>query len=173
MRLYFLRHGLTNKNINHIYNGQDDEDINEEGVEQAKKAAKTLNEIKFDKIYCSPLKRAKHTCEIVNRNNQEVIYDDRLKERTLGRYDGTDIGNSDYKVDKHYDYYYDHKKDDVENLPVLFKRVHEFLEEIIDQNSDDSTILIVSHGGIMRAVNFYFEELPEDRRCFNILCKEL
>ena len=71
--------------------GQVDEDINEEGIEQAKAARETVKNMNFDVIYCSPLLRAKHTCEIVNCNNVPVIYDDRLKERTLGELDGKDL----------------------------------------------------------------------------------
>ncbi len=162
MRLVFIRHGQTPSNILIRYNGQMDEDINETGIKQAEELAKTLEDVKFDKIYASPLLRAKHTCQIVNKNNQKVIYDDRLKERTLGKLDGTDIGKSDYNVAMHLNYYYDHKKEDIENLKDFFARVHSFIDDVIEENGKDDTILIATHGGVMRAAYFYFEELPED-----------
>lgn len=162
MRLVFVRHGLTPANKTRMYNGQIDEDINEEGINQAKEAAKTLKDVHFDKIYCSPLIRTKHTCQIINEKGQEVIYDDRLKERTLGEFDGKDLSKTSYNVKMHNNYYYNHEGKGVENLKDLFKRVHEFIDDVVNENDDDSTILIVTHGGVIRAVNFYFEEIPED-----------
>ena len=162
MRLVVLRHGQTDLNKNFIYNGQTEEDINEEGVQQAKEAAETLRKSHFDKIYCSPLKRTRHTCEIVNWQKQEVIYDDRIKERTLGEYDGKTLKDTKYDFSKHYDYYYKQTGDGVENLPDLFKRVHSFLDDVISSNNKDDTILIVTHGGVMRAIYYYFEEMPEN-----------
>ena len=46
-------------------------------------------------------------------------------------------------------------------MPTLFKRVHEFLDEIIKKDKDKN-ILIVAHGGILRAIYFYFNEIPQD-----------
>ena len=162
MKIYTIRHGYTNMNKKHLYNGQIDEDINEEGIKGAEEAREQLKDMKFDAIYCSPMMRAKHTCEIININKFPVIYDDRLKERTLGKLDGTDIGKSDYNVAMHLNYYYDHKKEDIENLKDFFARVHSFIDDVIEENGKDDTILIATHGGVMRAAYFYFEELQED-----------
>jgi len=162
MRLVVLRHGQTDYNKNFLYNGQSEEDINEEGIKQAKEAEKTLKECHFDKIYCSPLKRTRHTCEIVNSKNQEVIYDDRLKERTLGEFDGKNLQQTSYVFSKHNHYYFKQVGKGLENLPELFQRVHNFLDDVISSNNKDDTILIVTHGGVMRAIYFYFEEMPED-----------
>lgn len=162
MRLVVLRHGQTDLNKKLLYNGQTEEDINEEGIKQAKEAAEKLVDSHFDKIYCSPLKRTRHTCDIINSKKQEVIYDDRLKERTLGEYDGKDLSKTNYDLSKHCDYYFKQVGEGVENLPDLFKRVHSFLDDVITSNDKDDTILIVTHGGVMRAIYFYFEEMPKD-----------
>ncbi len=91
MKIYTIRHGYTNMNKQHLYNGQIDEDINEYGIKGAEEAREQLKDIKFDIIYCSPMIRAKHTCEIININKVPVIFDDRLKERTLGKLDGKNL----------------------------------------------------------------------------------
>ena len=103
MNIYAMRHGFTRMNKEKLYNGQVDEDINEEGIEQAKAARETVKNMNFDVIYCSPLLRAKHTCEIVNCNNVPVIYDDRLKERTLGKLDGKDLPKEGLSMEDFYD----------------------------------------------------------------------
>ncbi len=162
MRFVVLRHGQTDMNKNFLYNGQTEEDINEEGIKQAEEAAKVLSENEFDKIYCSPLKRTKHTCEIVNLKKQNVIYDDRLKERTLGEYDGKRLKETKYNFDMHNHYYYKQIGKGLENMPELFKRVHDFLDDVISSSDINDNILIVTHGGVMRAIYFYFEEIPKD-----------
>ena len=93
MKLYVMRHGFTKMNKEQLYNGLVDEDLIEEGMEDAIKAQQKIKDLKLDVIYCSPLLRAKHTCDIININNIPVIYEDRLKERTLGTLDGKDFRN--------------------------------------------------------------------------------
>ena len=48
------------------------------------RAQDNIKNMNLDVIYCSPLIRAKHTCEIINVNKVPVIYDDRLMERIGG-----------------------------------------------------------------------------------------
>ena len=83
MKLYVIRHGLTKCNIEKRYNGKLDEDINETGILQAKKAQEIIKNIDIDLIICSPLLRTRHTCNIININ--DVIYKYNLNP-TLGIY---------------------------------------------------------------------------------------
>ena len=160
MKIYTIRHGCTNMNKQHLYNGQIDEDINEEGIKGAKEAREKLKDKKFDVIYCSPMIRAKHTCEIININNAPVIYDDRLKERTLGIYDGKNLKEEGIPETAFYDYFYKNNTENFEELPALFKRVHSLLDEI--KQKEYNNVLIVAHGGILRAIHYYFNKIPKN-----------
>lgn len=40
--------------------------------------------MEYDFVICSPLERAKRTCELVNVNGKDVIYDERIMERDCG-----------------------------------------------------------------------------------------
>ena len=160
MKIYTIRHGYTNMNKKHLYNGQIDEDINEEGIKGAEEAREQLKDMKFDAIYCSPMMRAKHTCEIININNFPVIYDDRLKERTLGIYDGKNLKEEGIPEAAFYDYFYKNNTENFEELPSLFKRVHPLLDEI--KQKEYNNVLIVAHGGILRAIHYYFNEIPKN-----------
>ena len=91
MKLFVMRHGSTRMNKERLYSGQIDEDLIEDGIEDAMRAQDNIKNMNLDVIYCSPLIRAKHTCEIINVNKVPVIYDDRLKERTLGTLDGNNL----------------------------------------------------------------------------------
>lgn len=165
MKIYIVRHGQTKCNKENKYNCRLDEDINEMGIEQAKQVREKVKKLNIDLIICSPMKRTKHTCEIINVNNIPVIYDDRLIERDGGVLTNTIL--DEYYFKEYYNYYSDNIVDGLETLPDLFKRTHSFLDEI-KEKYHDKNILIVTHGAVARAMQFYFEELPEDGMLLNV-----
>ena len=64
--------------------------LNERGKQQAHETKLNLKNINFDIIICSPLIRAKQTAEIINSDrNLTIIFDDRLRERNYGEFEGT------------------------------------------------------------------------------------
>lgn len=159
MKLYVIRHGLTKCNVEKKYNGRYDEDIIEEGINQAIKTSQIVKKLDIDLIICSPMKRTKHTMELVNENNIDVIYDDRLMERDNGKLTLTKI--DEYYDNEYYNYYSTKPIEGLETLPQLFNRVHSFLDEI-KSKYNDKNILLVTHGAVARAIQFYFEKIPED-----------
>ena len=50
MKIYVLRHGQTKLNLEKKFNGKFDEDINEEGIRQAEKAAETVKNLDIECI---------------------------------------------------------------------------------------------------------------------------
>ena len=164
MNLYVIRHGLTKCNVEEKYNGRYDEDIIEEGIQQAIKASHIVKDLDIDLIICSPMKRTKHTMELVNVNNIEVIYDDRLMERETGKLTLTTI--DEYYDNEYYNYYSTKPVEGLETLPKLFTRVHSFLDEIKLKYSNKN-ILLVTHGAVARAIQFYFEQMPKDGMLLN------
>lgn len=160
MNLYVIRHGLTDCNVEHIYNGRYDEDINEIGIAQAKEASKKVEKLKLDLIICSPLKRTKHTAELINVNKVPIIYDDRILEREVGKLT-LKSSKTKFHDTEFYNYYSTEYIEGLETLPELFKRVHSFLDEIKEKYKGKN-ILLVTHGGVTRAIQFYFEKMPED-----------
>jgi len=65
-KILIIRHGETAWNRNKIFRGTYDIPLNMNGKEQARIAAKSLEGIKIDAAYTSPLSRAKETAEIVS-----------------------------------------------------------------------------------------------------------
>ena len=65
MKLYIIRHGETAWNVEGRLQGQSDTELNENGVRLAKVTAEGLKNIPFDLGISSPLRRAKHTAELV------------------------------------------------------------------------------------------------------------
>ena len=102
--------------------------------------------------------RTKHTCEIVNVNNIPVIYDERIMERDGGVLTNTII--DDYYITGYYNYYSTNIPEGLETLPELFNRIHAFIDDIKEKYSDKN-ILLVTHGGTIRAINGYFNGINE------------
>ncbi len=63
--IILARHGETEWNINEVFRGRIDIELNETGIKQAELLAEHLSERKIDAIYSSPLKRALKTAEII------------------------------------------------------------------------------------------------------------
>ena len=158
--LYFVRHGQTDYNLNKLLAGSTNIKLNHEGIKQAKETALKTRNIKIDKIYCSPLIRAKQTCEEINKyHNVEVLVEEKLIERNFGKYEGKPYSSID--GEKCWNYYDDTYLDEIESLEEVFSRVHSFLEKIKEEIKSKN-ILIVAHNDIGRAIYCYFNGLPKD-----------
>lgn len=88
MKLYIIRHGETAWNVEGRLQGQSDTELNENGVRLAKVTAEGLKNIPFDLGISSPLRRAKHTAELVLAGrNVPLTTDDRLMELSFGSWE--------------------------------------------------------------------------------------
>lgn len=161
MSLYFIRHGQTKLNVQHKFNGGIDEELSETGVMQATKAAEGFKDVNIDVIYCSPLKRTRHTLKCLNLpSNVPVIYDERLVERKEGALAGTEI-DDEILHNVYLNRFTDVRIDGLETVDEVFNRVHQVIDEIKEKHQDKN-VLIVAHGFVGRAVYFYFNAPPEN-----------
>ena len=88
MKIYYVRHGQTDLNLaKKMQGGGTEKELNETGVSQAYNTKKELENVKYDLVICSPMKRAKQTAEIINEGRDiPIITDERIRERKLGDY---------------------------------------------------------------------------------------
>lgn len=160
MRLFVIRHGQTNWNLEGKMQGSTNIPLNETGIKQAEGARKTVNNLDIDLIICSTLDRAKQTAEIVNKDtNAPIIYDERIMERNYGEFEGESSKGINFRE---YLNYYDNKEiKGGETIQEFCKRVFGFLEEI-EQRYKNKTILLSTHGCVSRAIECYYNGIPED-----------
>ena len=151
MKIYIVRHGQVPHNALKQYNTTD-EDLTDFGIKQAEELRDKIKDMKFDIIICSPLKRAKHTADIININNQKIIYDDRIKERSCGNLSGKllEVTNRE----EYWNYYATIQYGTRENIKEFFNRVYNFLDEL--KTKDYKNVLIVAHSGVSKAFSGYF-----------------
>ena len=56
MKIFLVRHGETQANVNKLFNGRNEKDLNAKGVSQAEKLSSQIKNIPIDLIISSPLK---------------------------------------------------------------------------------------------------------------------
>ena len=87
MIVYFIRHGETDFNKRCLIQGMSDIPLNDKGVQQAGVAANWFKaqNITFDKVFSSPLVRARKTAAIVSGRTFEAVQPDaRIREMDFG-----------------------------------------------------------------------------------------
>ena len=161
--IYFVRHGQTADNLNNIYTGQKDVPLNENGIAQAKETAKMLKDVKFDVCFCSPLVRARQTCEEILKSHPglKVNFDDRLKERDYGKLVGLSVGSIKFNRWKVGDDDGMNKQYQIEEIMSVYNRVADFYDEVLPKYKGKN-VLVVAHSGIGRIGSAYFNGMPEN-----------
>lgn len=153
MELYVIRHGETNMGKNRII-ATENEPLNNNGIQQAINVGKELNKLDIDLIYCSPIERAKHTLKLLNLDkNIPIIIENRLKERDMGIYEEVSFNDLDWK--KFWGYNSDLEYYGLESMKSVYERISNFLDELKIKEYNKN-ILIVAHGGVLRAIQWYF-----------------
>ena len=156
---YFVRHGQTVWNVQNKICGRTDIDLTEKGLEQAKALAHEAADKNLHLILSSPLKRAVKTAKIVSDTCKiSVITDERLIEQNYGLYEGVDGKNEDYLTMKRN---FAYKYPEGESTMQVVCRIYGFLDEMKSKYKDKN-ILIVSHGGVCRIINTYFNDMTND-----------
>lgn len=154
MKLYFVRHGQTDENLNMSGNPKDDVPLNQLGIQQAKDLAVELKNVKLDAIISSPLSRAKQTAEILNENYRLPIkLDTAWRERDLESYLTLDVWHDAFDFDKNI------QLKNSESLAAFFERVYAALDNL-KQDYKDKTVLVVSHGGVQNCLYAYANKSP-------------
>ena len=85
--VYLVRHGETTWSITGQHTGRTDLALTPRGEEEARALASRLNDLVFDHVLTSPLKRAQRTCELAGYAGVAALDPD-LVEWDYGQYEG-------------------------------------------------------------------------------------
>ena len=153
-KILLVRHGYSEYNHVKKFTGHLDISLTPLGVKQAEITAQYLLErYKIDGIYSSDLSRAVHTAKpVAEALGLSIVTDKRLRELNLG--DWTDMYIADVK-EKYPVEYEAYRKGarclGGESLDELKDRALAAVYEIAQAN-EGKTVLIVAHGGTIRAI---------------------
>ena len=155
MKIYLIRHGLTPLNKAKKVNGEVDESLAPEGIEQAKEIVPHIPKT-VTHIYSSPLLRARQTAEIIsNALHISVTIADELTEIKMGTLAGKsweEMENGTELKNKHRTVQFDYRPYGGESLDDVKERVLSFFNEINEKHTDQE-VLLITHGGMIRLIN--------------------
>lgn len=159
--IWFVRHAQSEYNKKKLFTGWHDPNLTQHGIHIAHELKEELYGIKFDKVFSSPLKRAFSTAQILI-DDQEIVIDDRLKERSYG--DWSAKSKEEVKSLVGEESYYSARRGwetsppNGESLKDVSLRVKSFIDEL----PNTGNILVVSHGNTIRAISVLFGVNTQD-----------
>lgn len=186
IRILLIRHGETEWNRIHRFQGRIDVPLNQKGIDQAQALARTLKNERLVAIYSSPLKRAMETARSVKsfHPSTPLFEEAGMIEMDLGEFDGME-------VQRWAEHFPDFRKRWLEapaalkmpggeSLQEVQNRVVDTLERITQNYSPESTLLISSHNFVNLTILCHafgksldrFREFRQGNAALNVLYKE-
>jgi probable phosphoglycerate mutase len=158
--ILLARHGETDWNLERRVQGHSDRPLNATGWQQAHALADELAREQLDAVYSSDLIRAYETARAVaDRHGLAVTAIPDLREKDFGTWEGL----TDIEIDQRFpDARAQNVWGDGETTLELKERVVGALQRIADTHPG-GRVLVVSHGGPLRAVLRHCEVEREDR----------
>ena len=159
VRIYIVRHGESEANVNCVMAGHANYPLTDKGREQAKLTAKALLNVKFDGIFSSDLIRAVETAaahaELRGLNAASVVQNQGLRELFVGDWERVSFADLEAKYGEFYTVTWKRGFGSFtppggESVPHMAERVCSTIAEIARATEGD-TILVASHGGAIRA----------------------
>lgn len=154
-RLILVRHGETVWNVEGKYQGQADSPLTPLGIEQSRALAARAERVEFTALASSDLGRAVQTARIIaDRTGHSVQLDSRLRERSLGIFQGLTRAVVQQKFPDEYDSFKRAGPDYVvpkgESVLQSTDRMVACLNELAARHAGRQ-VLVVTHGGVLGA----------------------
>mgnify|MGYP001166324474 FL=1 len=164
MELHLIRHGQTNWNEERRAQGQSDSKLTKIGKEQAIALGEKIEQIKFDKIFCSSSLRTRQTAELVFPKTEcNIEYLDSLREIFLGPWEGKLYKDIEVENPQSHNHFWKEphlfKLTGAENFYQLQKRAIKVVESIVEK-FESKKVVIVSHGALIKTLLCFAERKP-------------
>lgn len=171
-KLVLVRHCLSDYNAKGLWTGWDNPPLSNEGRNQAKEAAKTLQDIPFDAGFVPPQKRSNETLSIIlsalHKENLPITENRAIMERNYGIYTGKnkwniqkEVGDEEFlKLRRGWDY----PIPEGESLKQVSKRVIPFyVSSILPQLKAGKNVILVSSNNALRSLVKYLNNIPDEK----------
>ncbi len=145
-KIYLIRHGETPWTLSGQHTGTTDLELTPNGQAQAKALGTYLEKVSFEKILCSPLKRARQTCQLAHLENKAEITPD-LREWNYGDYEG--LTSAEIRKTHPNWTIFSQGAPNGESLEEIQARADRILAEIATVSGN---IALFSHGHFLRAL---------------------
>ncbi|MDE0822471.1 MAG: histidine phosphatase family protein [Dehalococcoidia bacterium] len=153
--LLIVRHGETEWNAEGRIQGHTDIGLSEKGAEQARSLGQRLADRQIDVAYSSDLKRTSETAKLALGGRDITLNETpRLREYNKGIFEGMTLSEIQEKFPAEYPKYLEkdlsYAPEGGETTRDVSTRMASIFSEI-KANHLDETVLVVSHGGVLRA----------------------
>jgi probable phosphoglycerate mutase len=186
LRIFLVRHGETDWNRIHRFQGRSDIPLNQKGRDQAHALALALKDEPLMAIYSSPLVRAMETAQLIQVFHPSIplFKEEGLVEMDLGDFDGM---AAEQWVAQYPDFCRlwqltptSVKMPGGENLQEVQTRAIDTLERITKLYPSGNVLLLCSHNFVNLTILCYalgtsldkFRDLRQEPAALNILCKQ-
>lgn len=155
-KIYIVRHCETEGNVKRLFQGVSDFDITENGEKQLNYLAKRFENVPLDKIYTSPLIRARKTAlAVAGGRNIEIEDSQGLKELNGGILEGKPFRETFNSIPGLSDTWDNHPEDFApeggEKMRDAYERIWNTVKNIAKQNVG-KTVACTTHGGVTRCL---------------------
>ncbi len=182
-RIILVRHGQTEWNRLHRFQGRSDLPLNPKGHKQAQALASALKEETITAIYSSPLRRAMETARHIGRFHPSapVIKESGLMEMNLGEFEGM---NAQHWAERYVEFRRSWEKNPAtlampggESLQEVQHRAIDVLKRVLESHPPESTLLICSHNFVIVSLLCFasktslnqFRKMRQDTAALNVL----
>jgi len=146
--IILARHGQTEWNVEEVFRGRIDVELDKTGIKQAELLAEYLSNRKIDAVYSSPLKRASKTAEVIaSYHKLEVEITPGLIDFDYGKWQGLPHQEVKYKYGELYAEWTNNphrvKMPAGESLDDVQRRATGVVDEVIAGH--EGTVVLVSH----------------------------
>ena len=165
---YLVRHGETDWNLHGRIQGHSNVPLSDHGRRQAKLLGTRLAGRKFSAVYASDLSRAVETARAIVGDSEVLINTEPdLREFSYGEWDGLTL----QEVEDQYPDALSERTGEGnnafaapggENTSQVLDRVRRFCTRAVRCHDDDENILVVAHGGSIRALLVCLQGLTHD-----------
>lgn len=159
IKLYLVRHGETDGNINQWFQGTTDVPLNNRGIAQAECLSRFFQEVPFAAVYSSTLCRARKTAKIIAAPHKLAVQSfPELSEVNFGVWEGHCFEEIEEKWPGEIEAFYASEGAQCARGGESFHEVEERIttktKALMAQHQDGESVLLVSHGAAIRCLLF-------------------
>ena len=169
MRVYFVRHGQSQHNLEKKASGWSTAPLSELGHEQARAIAPLFRDIRMDKVFSSDLLRARQTAEDVLPGCNPIL-SDKIREISVGNISGTlrtELKEKFGEVYTNAQSNHDYTPFDGENDDMICERVFAFMRELEELEGCEN-VAVFGHEGTVHQMLNYVLKTRFELKCLRI-----
>ncbi|MCY3567867.1 MAG: histidine phosphatase family protein [Chloroflexi bacterium] len=165
---YLVRHGETDWNRAQRIQGQTDVPLNARGRRQIAALARRLHGTRFTAVYASDLSRTMQSARLlVGETALPIAPTPELREFSYGEWEGLTIAEVEARDADRFSRRLSGRNEDFagpggENTFDVLERVRRFHEQTMQRHAPGEAVLVVGHGGSLRALLVCLLDLPPE-----------